>query len=125
MKCVQFQVVLVDEGHIAKTVLNLVETEKLVVEGGGVSRVFYVSLVSGVSPVMTGGRLRAAVLLVSARIIRRAWCTVHTRLQAAGVAALVQGCLPELEGKNVVIPLCGGNIDMSVSGAWPYARTFR
>lgn len=33
---------------------------------------------------------------------------------AAGVAALLGGYLPELHGKRVVVPLCGGNIDPSV-----------
>jgi threonine dehydratase len=35
---------------------------------------------------------------------------------ATGLAAMLQGLLPELEGKNVVIPLCGGNIDTPVLG---------
>ncbi|CAF3354197.1 unnamed protein product [Rotaria socialis] len=35
---------------------------------------------------------------------------------AAGLAAILQGLLPELEGKKVVIPLCGGNIDTTVLG---------
>ncbi|UJR28484.1 hypothetical protein I4U23_009722 [Adineta vaga] len=35
---------------------------------------------------------------------------------AAGLAAVLQGLLPELKGKKVVIPLCGGNIDTTVLG---------
>ena len=35
---------------------------------------------------------------------------------AAGLAALLAGCFPELEGKRVVLPLCGGNIDPGVLG---------
>ena len=35
---------------------------------------------------------------------------------AAGVAALCEGLLPELIGKKIVIPLCGGNIDTAVLG---------
>jgi len=35
---------------------------------------------------------------------------------AAGLAALVEGKLPELRGKRVVLPLCGGNIDTPVLG---------
>ncbi|KAK3730610.1 hypothetical protein QZH41_018825, partial [Actinostola sp. cb2023] len=35
---------------------------------------------------------------------------------AAGLAALMGGYLPELKGKRVVIPLCGGNIDPTVLG---------
>lgn len=35
---------------------------------------------------------------------------------AAGLAALLQGLLPELEGKKVVVPLCGGNVDTPVLG---------
>ncbi|CAF3376953.1 unnamed protein product [Rotaria socialis] len=35
---------------------------------------------------------------------------------ATGLAAILQGLLPELQGKKVVIPLCGGNIDTTVLG---------
>lgn len=35
---------------------------------------------------------------------------------ATGLAAMLAGLLPELEGKNVVIPLCGGNVDTPVLG---------
>jgi threonine dehydratase len=35
---------------------------------------------------------------------------------AAGLAALMSGELPELEGKRVVLPLTGGNIDTTVIG---------
>lgn len=35
---------------------------------------------------------------------------------AAGLAAILAGLLPELQGKKVVIPLCGGNIDTTVLG---------
>lgn len=35
---------------------------------------------------------------------------------ATGLAALLAGLLPELKGKRVVIPLCGGNIDPTVLG---------
>ncbi len=35
---------------------------------------------------------------------------------AIGFAAILQGLLPELKGKKVVIPLCGGNIDTTVLG---------
>ncbi|CAF2579419.1 unnamed protein product [Rotaria sp. Silwood2] len=35
---------------------------------------------------------------------------------ATGLAAVLQGLLPELKGKKVVIPLCGGNIDTTVLG---------
>merc|ERR1719384_1759653 len=35
---------------------------------------------------------------------------------ASGVAAVLAGLLPELEGKKVVIPLCGGNIDTTILG---------
>lgn len=35
---------------------------------------------------------------------------------AAGLAAMLAGALPELRGKTVVLPLCGGNIDMPVLG---------
>lgn len=35
---------------------------------------------------------------------------------AAGLAACLQGLMPELRGKKVVVPLCGGNIDTTVLG---------
>ncbi len=35
---------------------------------------------------------------------------------AAGVAACLAGVLPELQGRNVVLPLCGGNIDTTTLG---------
>ncbi|CAF0933091.1 unnamed protein product [Didymodactylos carnosus] len=35
---------------------------------------------------------------------------------ATGFAAVLQGLVPELIGKKVVIPLCGGNIDTTVLG---------
>ncbi|KAK3730603.1 hypothetical protein QZH41_018826 [Actinostola sp. cb2023] len=35
---------------------------------------------------------------------------------ASGLAAILSGQLPELKGKRVVIPLCGGNIDPAVVG---------
>uniref|UniRef100_A0A915J448 Serine racemase n=1 Tax=Romanomermis culicivorax TaxID=13658 RepID=A0A915J448_ROMCU len=35
---------------------------------------------------------------------------------AIGLAALIAGLLPELQGKRVVLPLCGGNIDTTVLG---------
>jgi len=35
---------------------------------------------------------------------------------ATGLAAVLAGLIPELKGKKVVIPLCGGNIDTTVLG---------
>jgi threonine dehydratase len=35
---------------------------------------------------------------------------------ATGLAACIAGLLPELRGKRVVVPLCGGNIDTTVLG---------
>ena len=35
---------------------------------------------------------------------------------ATGLAAMLQGLLPELRGKTVVVPLCGGNVDTPVLG---------
>lgn len=35
---------------------------------------------------------------------------------AVGLAAILSGQLPELKGKRVVVPLCGGNIDTTVLG---------
>lgn len=62
--------VLVDEHHIARAVLRLIELEKAVVEGAG----------------------------------------------AASLAPLLAEMLPELRGRKVVLPLCGGNIDTNVLG---------
>src|SRR5262249_14929459 len=35
---------------------------------------------------------------------------------AAPLAACLAGLLPELKGKTVVLPLCGGNIDLNILG---------
>ncbi|CAL1543539.1 unnamed protein product [Lymnaea stagnalis] len=35
---------------------------------------------------------------------------------AAGLAAIIQGLVPELKGKHVVVALCGGNIDTTALG---------
>jgi threonine dehydratase len=35
---------------------------------------------------------------------------------AVGLAAIMQGLLPELAGKTVVLPLCGGNVDTPLLG---------
>ncbi|XP_073999687.1 serine racemase [Rhodnius prolixus] len=35
---------------------------------------------------------------------------------ASGLAAILAGQLPELKGKKVVVPLCGGNIDTTILG---------
>ena len=35
---------------------------------------------------------------------------------AVGLAAMMQGLLPELAGKTVVLPLCGGNVDTPLLG---------
>ncbi|XP_043237526.1 L-threonine dehydratase catabolic TdcB-like [Amphibalanus amphitrite] len=35
---------------------------------------------------------------------------------ACGLAAILSGALPELRGKRVVVPLCGGNIDTTILG---------
>ena len=35
---------------------------------------------------------------------------------AAGIAAVLAGLVPELAGKKIVIPLCGGNIDTTMLG---------
>merc|ERR1719270_2658591 len=35
---------------------------------------------------------------------------------ASGVAAVLANLVPELKGKKVVIPLCGGNIDTTILG---------
>jgi len=67
------EVVQVDEQDVALAVLRLVETQKMVVEGGGAT---------GLAALLPGGPLDRA----------------------------------DLKGKNVLVPLCGGNIDISVLG---------
>ncbi|EDO47936.1 predicted protein, partial [Nematostella vectensis] len=64
------KVISVSEDFIALAILRLVEEEKAVVEGAGVT----------------------------------------------AFAAILAGMLPELKGKKVVVPLCGGNIDSTVLG---------
>jgi len=67
------EVVLVDEKDVALAVLRLVETQKMVVEGGGAT---------GLAALLPGGPLDRE----------------------------------DMKGKNVVVPLCGGNIDITVLG---------
>lgn len=57
------------------------------------------------------GYIAMAVL----RLIEEEKCVVEGA-GATGVAAALAGLLPELEGKRVVFPLCGGNIDSTVLG---------
>jgi len=64
------KVVLVSESDIAVAMLRLLENEKLIQEGAGIS----------------------------------------------GLAACLAGKLPELQGKTVVVAMCGGNIDTSTLG---------
>ena len=61
------KIILVDEQHIARAVIQLMELEKAVVEGAG----------------------------------------------ATPLAACFSEIAPELQGKKVVLPLCGGNIDLN------------
>eukprot|EP00051_Salpingoeca_urceolata_P033966 m.22980 g.22980 ORF g.22980 m.22980 type:complete len:475 (+) comp7012_c0_seq2:60-1484(+) len=35
---------------------------------------------------------------------------------ATGLAAMLEGLLPDLEGKDIVFPLCGGNVDIPLLG---------
>jgi len=49
------------------------------------------------------------------RLVEEEKCVVEGA-GATGIAAAVAGLLPGLEGKRVVFPLCGGNIDSSVLG---------
>lgn len=44
------------------------------------------------------------------------FCALVAGGGATGLAALLQGLLPELSDKKVVVPLCGGNIDTPVLG---------
>lgn len=65
-------VVVVEEGEVALSVLRLLEHEKIIVEGGGAT---------GLAPILPGGQYHKAV-----------------------------------QGKKVVVPLCGGNIDTTTLG---------
>lgn len=42
---------------------------------------------------------------------------------ATGFAAVLQGLLPELKGKKVVIPVCGGNIVILVDYSYKLSLT--
>lgn len=64
------RVVLINESDIAVAMLRLLENEKLIQEGAGIS----------------------------------------------GLAAVLAGKIPELNGKKVVVAMCGGNIDTSTLG---------
>eukprot|EP00092_Neocalanus_flemingeri_P059219 GFUD01070723.1.p1 GENE.GFUD01070723.1~~GFUD01070723.1.p1 ORF type:complete len:345 (+),score=90.08 GFUD01070723.1:643-1677(+) len=77
----------------------------------------------GVNALATGGPLIDKMVTVS-----EAWISIAIlRLielekavvegaGATGVAAILAGLLPELKGKKVVLPLCGGNIDTTLLG---------
>jgi len=49
------------------------------------------------------------------RLVEEEKCVVEGA-GATGIAAALAGLLPELKGKRVVFPLCGGNIDSTVLG---------
>lgn len=55
------------------------------------------------------------IALAMLRLLELEKCVVEGG-GAIGVAALLQGLLPELKGKSVVLPLCGGNVDIPVLG---------
>jgi len=77
----------------------------------------------GVNALATGGPLIDKMVTVS-----EAWISIAIlRLielekavvegaGATGLAAVMAGLLPELKGKKVVLPLCGGNIDTTLLG---------
>merc|ERR1719266_2640462 len=77
----------------------------------------------GVNALATGGPLIDKIVTVS-----EAWISIAIlRLielekavvegaGATGLAAVMAGLLPELRGKKVVLPLCGGNIDTTLLG---------
>mmetsp|Transcript_4601 Transcript_4601/g.8376 ORF Transcript_4601/g.8376 Transcript_4601/m.8376 type:complete len:481 (-) Transcript_4601:1745-3187(-) len=56
-----------------------------------------------------------AIALAVLRLTELEKCVVEGG-GATGLAALVAGECPELKGKKVVLPLCGGNIDITVLG---------
>ncbi|ELU10999.1 hypothetical protein CAPTEDRAFT_176201 [Capitella teleta] len=55
------------------------------------------------------------IALAILRLVELEKCVVEGA-GATGLAAVLAGLLPELKGKKVVIPLCGGNIDTTVLG---------
>lgn len=57
----------------------------------------------------------ASIAVAVLRLVEEEKCVVEGA-GATGLAAAVAGLLPELKGKRVVFPLCGGNIDTSVLG---------
>jgi threonine dehydratase len=55
------------------------------------------------------------IALAMLRLVEMEKCVIEGG-GATGLAAMLQGLLPELQGKTVVIPLCGGNVDTPVLG---------
>lgn len=78
---------------------------------------------AGVNALATGGPLIDKIVTVS-----EAWIAIailrlieleKAVVEGAGatpLAAILAGLLPELEGKKVVVPICGGNIDTTLLG---------
>lgn len=56
-----------------------------------------------------------SIALAVLRLVEMEKCVVEGG-GAVGLAAILQGELDDLKGKNVVLPLCGGNIDTTVLG---------
>jgi len=77
----------------------------------------------GVNALATGGPLIDKMVTVSEawiaiailRLIELEKAVVEGA-GAIGLAAILAGMLPELQGKKVVLPLCGGNIDTTLLG---------
>ncbi|XP_057311655.1 putative threonine dehydratase [Hydractinia symbiolongicarpus] len=57
----------------------------------------------------------AYIAMAVLRLVEEEKCVVEGA-GATGLAAVIGGKLPELKGKRVVFPLCGGNIDSTVLG---------
>jgi len=57
----------------------------------------------------------AYIAMAVLRLIEEEKCVVEGA-GATGLAAVIAGLMPELKGKRVVFPLCGGNIDSTVLG---------
>lgn len=90
--------VTTSEKEIAVAVLRLIENEKMVVEGGGSAGKFILFYYK-----LHYNMLRISLILNN----------------LLGLAAILPGGQldrPELKGKNIVVPLCGGNIDTTVLG---------
>lgn len=94
--------VLTTEKEVSLAILRLIENEKMVVEGGGAT---------GLAALLPGaqldrqGKKRNSILSIYDMFIT-----------LSPFYCLKCDPDPDLKGKNIVVPLCGGNIDTTVLG---------